>query len=174
MRSVKRLPPATSIPSSSAEWFASGPNRNWERSSPPRGSDVPSSKTGRASQLQLVRALTDIAAASSSGGGTSKAEIGVASSSARSRPRVARQYLGELAPRYWRITRARLEREQLDREVGWLTVPPVAAADDAAERHARCAALIRAIGADEVPPRRQDGSKKRGLHAVRGIINAPH
>jgi transposase len=29
----------------------------------------------------------------------------------------------ELAPRYWRITRARLDRRELDREVGWLTVP---------------------------------------------------
>ena len=29
----------------------------------------------------------------------------------------------ELAPRYWRITRARLDREELNREVGWLTVP---------------------------------------------------
>jgi transposase len=29
----------------------------------------------------------------------------------------------ELAPRYWRITRARLDRAELDREVGWLTVP---------------------------------------------------
>ncbi len=29
----------------------------------------------------------------------------------------------ELAPRYWRITRARLDREELDREVGWLTIP---------------------------------------------------
>jgi hypothetical protein len=29
----------------------------------------------------------------------------------------------ELAPRYWRITRARLDRNELDREVGWLTVP---------------------------------------------------
>jgi hypothetical protein len=29
----------------------------------------------------------------------------------------------ELAPRYWRITRARLARDQLDREVGWLTIP---------------------------------------------------
>jgi hypothetical protein len=29
----------------------------------------------------------------------------------------------ELAPRYWRITRARLDRKQLDLEVGWLTVP---------------------------------------------------
>jgi hypothetical protein len=29
----------------------------------------------------------------------------------------------ELAPRYWRITRARLDRSELDREVGWLTVP---------------------------------------------------
>jgi hypothetical protein len=29
----------------------------------------------------------------------------------------------ELAPRYWRITRARLERKELDREIGWLTVP---------------------------------------------------
>lgn len=29
----------------------------------------------------------------------------------------------ELAPRYWRITRARLDRQELDREVGWLTVP---------------------------------------------------
>ncbi len=29
----------------------------------------------------------------------------------------------ELAPRYWRITRARLDRGELDREVGWLTVP---------------------------------------------------
>lgn len=29
----------------------------------------------------------------------------------------------ELAPRYWRITRARLDRKELDREVGWLTLP---------------------------------------------------
>jgi hypothetical protein len=29
----------------------------------------------------------------------------------------------ELAPRYWRITRARLDRDELDREVGWLTIP---------------------------------------------------
>lgn len=29
----------------------------------------------------------------------------------------------ELAPRYWRITRARLRPDELDREVGWLTVP---------------------------------------------------
>jgi transposase len=29
----------------------------------------------------------------------------------------------ELAPRYWRITRARLRRDELDREVGWLTLP---------------------------------------------------
>jgi transposase len=29
----------------------------------------------------------------------------------------------ELAPRYWRITRARLRRDELEREVGWLTVP---------------------------------------------------
>jgi len=28
-----------------------------------------------------------------------------------------------LAPRYWRITRARLDRKELDREIGWLTVP---------------------------------------------------
>lgn len=29
----------------------------------------------------------------------------------------------ELAPRYWRITRARLDRNELDREVGWLRIP---------------------------------------------------
>lgn len=29
----------------------------------------------------------------------------------------------ELAPRYWRITRARLRRDELDQEVGWLTIP---------------------------------------------------
>jgi transposase len=29
----------------------------------------------------------------------------------------------ELAPRYWRITRARLDRDELDLEVGWLTIP---------------------------------------------------
>lgn len=29
----------------------------------------------------------------------------------------------ELAPRYWRITRARLRPNELDREVGWLTIP---------------------------------------------------
>jgi len=29
----------------------------------------------------------------------------------------------ELAPRYWRITRARLDRRELDREIGGLTVP---------------------------------------------------
>lgn len=29
----------------------------------------------------------------------------------------------ELAPRYWRITRSRLRRDELDREVGWLTIP---------------------------------------------------
>jgi hypothetical protein len=45
--------------------------------------------------LGPVLAGADIAATWPCGGGTSKAEIGVASSSARSRPRVARQYLGE-------------------------------------------------------------------------------
>ena len=29
----------------------------------------------------------------------------------------------ELAPRYWRITRARLHPDELEREVGWLTIP---------------------------------------------------
>ena len=29
----------------------------------------------------------------------------------------------ELAPRYWRITRARLRPDELDHEVGWLTIP---------------------------------------------------
>jgi hypothetical protein len=29
----------------------------------------------------------------------------------------------ELAPRYWRITRARLRPEELDQEIGWLTIP---------------------------------------------------
>ncbi len=29
----------------------------------------------------------------------------------------------ELASRYWRITRARLDRKELDSEIGWLTVP---------------------------------------------------
>ena len=29
----------------------------------------------------------------------------------------------ELAPRYWRITRARLDPVELDREVGWITIP---------------------------------------------------
>lgn len=29
----------------------------------------------------------------------------------------------ELAPRYWRITRARLDPAELDREVGWITIP---------------------------------------------------
>ena len=29
----------------------------------------------------------------------------------------------ELAPRYWRITRARLRPDELDQEVGWLTIP---------------------------------------------------
>ena len=29
----------------------------------------------------------------------------------------------ELAPRYWRITRARLRADELEREVGWLTIP---------------------------------------------------
>jgi hypothetical protein len=29
----------------------------------------------------------------------------------------------ELAPRYWRITRARLRPDELDREIGWLTIP---------------------------------------------------
>lgn len=29
----------------------------------------------------------------------------------------------ELAPRYWRITRARLRHDELEREVGWLTIP---------------------------------------------------
>jgi hypothetical protein len=29
----------------------------------------------------------------------------------------------ELAPRYWRITRARLRPDELDAEVGWLTIP---------------------------------------------------
>src|SRR5206468_13110006 len=29
----------------------------------------------------------------------------------------------ELAPRYWRITRARLRPDELEEEVGWLTIP---------------------------------------------------
>jgi len=29
----------------------------------------------------------------------------------------------ELAPRYWRITRARLDPEELELEIGWLTIP---------------------------------------------------
>ena len=29
----------------------------------------------------------------------------------------------ELAPRYWRITRARLRPNELEQEVGWLTIP---------------------------------------------------
>jgi hypothetical protein len=42
----------------------------------------------------LESALAEIAVALPSGAGTSKAEIGIANSSGRSRPRVARQYLG--------------------------------------------------------------------------------
>lgn len=29
----------------------------------------------------------------------------------------------EFAPRYWRITRARLRTDELEQEVGWLTIP---------------------------------------------------
>jgi len=32
----------------------------------------------------------------------------------------------ELAPRYWRITRARLDPEELELELGWLTIPEFA------------------------------------------------
>ncbi len=32
-------------------------------------------------------------------------------------------HYGELAPRYWRIAHDRLDRKELDREIGWLTVP---------------------------------------------------
>jgi hypothetical protein len=49
----------------------------------------------------------------------------------------------ELAPRYWRITRARLDRGELDRKVGWLTIP---------ERRDPRAALTRTVGADSIPP----------------------
>lgn len=38
-------------------------------------------------------------------------------------PHWPRERFIELAPRYWRITRARLDSEELDREIGWLTVP---------------------------------------------------
>jgi hypothetical protein len=38
-------------------------------------------------------------------------------------PHWPRERYLELAPRYWRITRARLRPEELDREVGWLTIP---------------------------------------------------
>lgn len=38
-------------------------------------------------------------------------------------PHWPRERYLELAPRYWRITRARLRSEELDREVGWLTIP---------------------------------------------------
>lgn len=38
-------------------------------------------------------------------------------------PHWPRERYLELAPRYWRITRARLRADELDREVGWLTIP---------------------------------------------------
>lgn len=38
-------------------------------------------------------------------------------------PHWPRERYLELAPRYWRITCARLDRAELDREVGWLMVP---------------------------------------------------
>jgi hypothetical protein len=38
-------------------------------------------------------------------------------------PHWPRERYIELAPRYWRITRARLDREELDREIGWLAIP---------------------------------------------------
>ncbi len=38
-------------------------------------------------------------------------------------PHWPRERFIELAPRYWRITRARLDSEELDREIGWLTIP---------------------------------------------------
>ncbi|HEX3760888.1 MAG TPA: hypothetical protein VHW23_19455 [Kofleriaceae bacterium] len=41
----------------------------------------------------------------------------------RERPHWPRDRYLELAPRYWRITRARLDRKELDLEVGLLTVP---------------------------------------------------
>jgi hypothetical protein len=39
-----------------------------------------------------------------------------------------------IAPRrceYWRVARARLDRKELDREVGWLTVPELPLPSDA-------------------------------------------
>ena len=38
-------------------------------------------------------------------------------------PHWPRERCLELAPRYWRITRARLRPDELDQEVGWLTIP---------------------------------------------------
>jgi hypothetical protein len=38
-------------------------------------------------------------------------------------PHWPRERYLELAPRYWAITRARLDRDQLEQEVGWLTIP---------------------------------------------------
>jgi hypothetical protein len=38
-------------------------------------------------------------------------------------PHWSRDRYLELAPRYWRITRARLDRKELDREIGSLTIP---------------------------------------------------
>jgi cyclase len=70
---------------------------------------------------------------------------------------------------YWRITRARLDRKQLDLQVGWLAVGPrAAAADDAAERRIRAAALIRAVGADSVPP----PPSRMGLTELAGSVLA--
>lgn len=41
----------------------------------------------------------------------------------RALPHWPRDRYLELAPRYWRITRARLRRDELDAEIGWLTIP---------------------------------------------------
>jgi hypothetical protein len=50
--------------------------------------------TGRTDRSSYALVTAVGAVGSPSGGGTSKAEIGIASSSGLSRPRVARQYLG--------------------------------------------------------------------------------
>jgi hypothetical protein len=62
----------------------------------------------------------------------------------------------ELAPRYWRITRARLDRKELDREVGWLTLPELPPPIPVLEPH---------LG-DDADGYRQDGESRNAHSSV--------
>jgi hypothetical protein len=79
----------------------------------------------------------------------------------------------ELAPRYWRITRARIDRAELDREIGWLTIPelplPTMLPSDTL---VSARSDVRRRG--QHTPSRPDGSQALWPYAVRGIINASH